>query len=195
MWGIMTPESFLGTGITFIISLLLTLRYKKLKLVLIIAISAVAGSLFSEIIEWNLEGILYGRLITNGLVSICTIGLTKMFIKMFLTLRPKLLKLSNSLEHNSLDYEELTDEEIKQLNEQDSENVFGLPTLILGVFGFLLGPRFLFIPIITLLLGIMLLGSLDKSKGQNPWTFYMGIMFSIIGITLYQTGYTHILNF
>ncbi|TFJ93142.1 hypothetical protein [Lentibacillus salicampi] len=194
MWGIMTLESFLGTGLTFIISLLLTLRYKKMKLVLIIPISAIAGSLFSEIIEWNLEGILYGRLITNGLVSLCTIGLTKMFIKIFLTLRPKLLKLSNFLERNSLDYEELTDKEIKQLNELDSENVFGLPILILGIIGFLFGPQFLFIPIATLLLGVILLGSLDRSKGQNPWTFYMGIMFSIIGIFLHQADYVHILN-
>lgn len=111
MWDIiMSQESFLGTVLTFIISLLLTIKYRKMKPILIISISAIVGSMFSEIIEWNLERIIYGRPITNGLVSLCTIGLTKLYIKILSALRPKLLKLGNFLEQKSLSDEELTDE-------------------------------------------------------------------------------------
>lgn len=123
MWGMITPVDFWGAELAFIISLLLSLRYKKMNTIIIIAISAVAGSLFSEIIEGDLKNLLFGRLIINGLVSLCLIGLTNMVIKIFIILRPKQLKISNFLERFFSDDKNLTIEEIKELNELPSENI------------------------------------------------------------------------
>ena len=72
--------------------------------------------------------------------------------------------------------------------------MFGISTLLLGGAGFLFGPQLLFVPIIALLFGILTYGTLDKSRGHNPWNFYMGITLSIIGIVLHELDYTHILS-
>ncbi|SES62916.1 hypothetical protein SAMN05216389_101143 [Oceanobacillus limi] len=79
------------------------------------------------------------------------------------------------------------------MDELPSENQFGIATLLLGGVGFLFGPQLLFVPIMTLLFGVLTSGTYDRNKEQNPWTFNLGIMFSIIGIVLHQIGYTHIL--
>jgi hypothetical protein len=155
----------------------------------VILISVFVGELYSQSIaeanRWMLAVI-----ILNSLISLCAIGLGRLFIN----IKPKLTKMSKSMAGFFTGDEYLTVEEKEELNAIPSENMFGLSTLLLGGAGFLFGPQLLFVPIIALLFGILTFGTLDKSGGQNPWIFYLGITLSIIGIVLHKVGYVHILS-
>lgn len=160
-----------------------------MKFIFVIIISVVIGTFFSPFISEVNRSIL-DVFLFNCFVSLCALWLVKWFIYM----KPKQLEIYNSIERFFSNNDDLTVEEKEELSKLPSENMFGLPTLILGGVGFLFGPQLLFVPIIALLFGILTFGTLDKSRGQNPWAFYIGITFSIIGIVLHELGYTHILN-
>ncbi|QOR64789.1 hypothetical protein IM538_13075 [Cytobacillus suaedae] len=176
----------MGSIVVFIISLTLRFRFEKMNIFLVIIISVFVGELYSA----EANRLMFVEIIFNFLISLCAIGLGKLLIN----IKPKLTKMSKSTAGFFSGDEDLTVEEKEELDAIPSENMFGLITLLLGGAGFLFGPQLLFVPIISLLIGILTFGTLDKSSGQNPWTFYLGITLSIIGIVLHKVGYVHMLS-
>lgn len=183
----MIMENLLGSILVFIISFSLKLRFKELSFFLVVSVSVVAGTFYSNSIadgnKWVLAVVLFHYIVSLfGIES----------VKLSRYIKSKLIKMNNSVEGFFLNDEDLTEEEKKELNEISSENMYVVATLVLGGAGFLFDPQLLSLPIITLLFGILTSGTLDKSRGHNPWTFYMGMTFSIAGIVLHQIGYVHI---
>lgn len=72
-----------------------------------------------------------------------------------------------------------------------TQNPYGLIGMILGGIAFTFGPEYGWIPVITLLFCVITFFTFDKEKEDNPWTFYLGIALSIIGLVMFIIGETH----
>ncbi|MCP3032756.1 hypothetical protein LF817_15635 [Halobacillus sp. A1] len=182
----------MGTIVVFIISLILSFRFKKLNAILIVAISVAVGTISSIVMDGSqIEGvgITLGReqdIIFNSLISLCTIVIIRLGFKM----RKKLKKIEKVFSSN----EDLTEEEIEVLEKYPSENMFGILALVFGGAGFAFGPQFIVIPLVALVFGLVTLETIDKDRDENPWTFYLGILFSLYGVVLNIMGYTHMIT-
>ncbi|SFF97382.1 hypothetical protein SAMN05216353_11672 [Halobacillus alkaliphilus] len=185
----------MGSILVFIISLLLSFRFKKLSFILIVIISVAIGTIYSVVMEDSEiagVGITLGReqdIIFNSIISLCTIG----FIRLGSIVGRKFNKNDGKLRRLFSDNEDLTEEEIKELEKYPSENMFGMAALILGGAGFAFGPQIIIIPLVTLIFGLVTLETFDERRDENRWTSYMGIAFSLMGVVLNIMGYTHIL--
>ncbi|QFT87971.1 hypothetical protein FIU87_04815 [Bacillus sp. THAF10] len=76
----------------------------------------------------------------------------------------------------------LTEEEAEHLSTIKRQNPFGLVVLILGGASFTFGPVSLTIPVTTIILFLISFGTFDKNREDNPWTFYIGLGLSFIGL-------------
>ncbi|WP_235848970.1 MULTISPECIES: cell division protein FtsK [Bacillaceae] len=90
---------------------------------------------------------------------------------------------------NGLD--DLSIEEKEELNKIKKQNPYGLIVMLMGLTSFLFGPRFVIIPIVTILFGLLTIRTFDKVREDNPWTFYVGLGLAIYGLYLFITGYEH----
>ncbi|HJF32186.1 MAG TPA: cell division protein FtsK [Sporosarcina psychrophila] len=91
--------------------------------------------------------------------------------------------------------ESLSDDEKEYIDKIPSQNPYGLIGLILGGIAFTFGPRYGFIPVITLIFCIVTFFTFDKEKEDNPWTFYVGITLASIGLIMFISGEVHHLIF
>lgn len=85
----------------------------------------------------------------------------------------------------------LSDEEQKYIDSLPKQNPYGLVAMVLGGLSFTFGPGYGFIPIISILFCLFTYRTFDKEKEDNPWTFYIGLMLSIIGLVLFIRGEVH----
>lgn len=88
-------------------------------------------------------------------------------------------------------YEGLSDKEKEYIDRAPTQNPYGLIGLILGGIAFAFGPKYGFIPVITLTYCIVTLFTFDKEKEDNPWPFYLGIALSLIGLSMFIFGEAH----
>lgn len=88
-------------------------------------------------------------------------------------------------------YEGLSDKEKEYMDRAPTQNPYGLIGLILGGIAFAFGPKYGFIPVITLVFCIVTLFTFDQEKEDNPWPFYLGIALSLIGLSMFIVGETH----
>ncbi|MFA9558275.1 cell division protein FtsK [Evansella sp. AB-rgal1] len=91
----------------------------------------------------------------------------------------------------NIDIDDMSVEEQRELSGIKKQNPYGLIVLIMGLISFLFGPRFVIIPVITIILGLFTIRTFDKKTEDNPWTFYMGIALACYGLYLYIMGYEH----
>ncbi|WP_252183579.1 cell division protein FtsK [Rossellomorea vietnamensis] len=73
-------------------------------------------------------------------------------------------------------------------------NPYGVFVLIFGGISFALGPQYVILPVVTLTAAILTIGTFDKEKEDNPWTFILGSILSLTGLYMYIVGASHILN-
>ncbi len=71
------------------------------------------------------------------------------------------------------------------------QNPYGMIVLIMGLVSFLFGPRFVIIPVITIILGLLTIKTFNKKTQDNPWTFYIGLALATYGLYLFTKGYIH----
>ncbi|WP_369824896.1 cell division protein FtsK [Sporosarcina sp. P13] len=87
--------------------------------------------------------------------------------------------------------EGVSDKEKQYMDRFPTQNPYGLISLILGGVAFTFGPQYGFIPVISFTFCIVTLFTFDKEKEDNPWTFYLGIVLSLIGLSMFIGGVTH----
>ncbi|MEK3937645.1 cell division protein FtsK [Sporosarcina sp. FSL W7-1349] len=85
----------------------------------------------------------------------------------------------------------LSDEELEYIDSLPKQNPYGLVAMVLGGLSFIFGPVYGFIPIISILFCLLSYRTFDKEKEDNPWTFYIGLMLSIIGLVMFIRGEVH----
>lgn len=86
---------------------------------------------------------------------------------------------------------EMSVKEQQELNKIKKQNPYGMMVLILGLLSFLFGPRFVIIPVITIIFGLLTIRTFDKKAEDNPWTFYIGLALASYGLYLFIMGYLH----
>lgn len=91
--------------------------------------------------------------------------------------------------------EGLSDKEKEYIEKAPSQNPYGLIGLVIGGAAFAFGPKYGFIPIIGLVFCIVTVFTFDKEKEDNPWTFYLGIALSLIGLIMFFAEEGHNLIF
>lgn len=90
--------------------------------------------------------------------------------------------------------EEISDKEKEDIDRIPTQNPYGFAAMILGGIAFTFGPQYGFIPFIALIFCIVTLFTFDKEKEDTPILFYVGIVLSLIGLSMFIGGATHILN-
>ncbi|WP_153731079.1 cell division protein FtsK [Sporosarcina obsidiansis] len=85
----------------------------------------------------------------------------------------------------------IDDKEKEYLDSIPKQNSFGLISMVLGGVAFTFGPTYGFIPVLSIVFCMSTYKSFDKEKEDNPWTFYIGIALSLIGLVMYIQGVTH----
>jgi uncharacterized membrane protein YphA (DoxX/SURF4 family) len=88
-------------------------------------------------------------------------------------------------------YEGLADDEIKYIEKAPTQNPYGIIGLLIGGVAFAFGPKYGFIPVINLIFCFVTYFTFDREKEDNPWTFYIGIMLSLIGLIMFIKGEIH----
>lgn len=91
--------------------------------------------------------------------------------------------------------EGLPDKEKEYIDRVPSQNPYGLIGLILGGAAFAFGPKYGFIPILGLIFCMVTVFTFDKEKEDNPWTFYIAIVLSLIGLIMFIARDGHHLIF
>lgn len=87
--------------------------------------------------------------------------------------------------------EDLSDKVKEDMDRIPSQNPYGHIGLIFGGIAFVFGPKYGFIPVITLIFCIITLFTFDKEKEDNPWPFYLGIVLSLLGLSMFIMGQEH----
>jgi hypothetical protein len=85
--------------------------------------------------------------------------------------------------HN--DDDDITPEEQAYIDSIKGQNPYGIIVLFLGGLSFAKGYLYIFIPIITILFGIITYRTFDREKEDNPWTFYIGIFLALLGVYMF----------
>lgn len=85
--------------------------------------------------------------------------------------------------------EGLSDDDIKYMDSIPSQNPYGVVGMIISGFAFLF-PQYPFF-VITLTFCIVTFFTFDKEKEDNPWTFIMGIILSLVGLLMFIKGEVH----
>ena len=85
--------------------------------------------------------------------------------------------------------ERFSDDDIKYIDSIPSQNPYGVIGMIISGFAFAF-PKYPF-SVITLIFCIVTFFTFDKEKEDNPWTFIMGIILSLLGLLMFITGEVH----
>lgn len=89
------------------------------------------------------------------------------------------------------DYEGISDYEGELIEEIPTQNPYGLIGMVMGGVSFIFGYAFVIIPIFTIIFCIVTFFTFDKEKEDNPMTFVMGIMLSLLSMCMYIQGDSH----
>lgn len=85
----------------------------------------------------------------------------------------------------------LSENEKEYLDRIVSQNPYGMIGLVLGGIAFVFGPKYGFIPVISLIFCVVTIFTFDKKREDNPWPFYGGILLSLIGLIMFMSGEEH----
>jgi hypothetical protein len=91
------------------------------------------------------------------------------------------------------DDEDFSTSEKEYIDNIKKTNPYGILVFIFGGVSFALGPQYVILPIATLTIAILTIGTFDKEKEDNPWTFMLGSILSLIGLYMNMVGAVHIL--
>lgn len=83
--------------------------------------------------------------------------------------------------------EDSTPEEQADIDNKRGTNPNGMITFFMGGLSFMKGYEYIFIPIITIIFGIITYRTFDKEKEDNRFPFYIGILLAIIGLFTFIT--------
>ncbi|WP_100618201.1 cell division protein FtsK [Bacillus cereus] len=89
------------------------------------------------------------------------------------------------------DDEGISDYEKKLIDRIPTQNPYGLIGMFMGGIAFIFGRIIVIIPLITIIFCIITFFTFDKEKEDNPMTFFVGIMLSLLGIYMYIAGLSH----
>jgi hypothetical protein len=108
----------------------------------------------------------------------------------------KVVTLLNRLKQKFYYYEDedFSLSEKEYIDNIKKANPYGLFVLIFGGISFAFGPQYVILPIVTLTVAMLTIGTFDKEREDNPWTFLMGSILSLTGLYMYIVGAVHILN-
>jgi hypothetical protein len=81
--------------------------------------------------------------------------------------------------------DDITPEEQAHIDSIKGNNPYGMIVFFLGGLSFIIGYMYVFIPIITIIIGLLTFRTFDKEKEDNRWSFYIGIILALIGISLF----------
>ncbi|MBM7602664.1 hypothetical protein JOC75_000634 [Metabacillus crassostreae] len=87
--------------------------------------------------------------------------------------------------------QDLSQDEREYLERIPIQNPYGIAGLIFSAITFMF-PQF-GISFITLIFCIITFFTFDKEKEDNPWTFFIGIILSLLGINMFILGETPLL--
>ena len=85
--------------------------------------------------------------------------------------------------------EGLSDDDIKSIDSIPTQNPYGMVGMMISGIAFLF-PQYAF-SVITLIFCIVTFFTFDKEKEDNPWPFVMGIIFSLLGLSMFIAGEIH----
>jgi hypothetical protein len=107
----------------------------------------------------------------------------------------KIVTLLNSFKQVFYYYddEDFSTSEKEYIDNIKKTNPYGLLVLIFGGVSFTFGPQYVILPVATLIIAILTIGTFDKEKEDNPWTFMLGSILSLIGLYMNIVGAVHIL--
>ncbi|WP_421383376.1 cell division protein FtsK [Bacillus salacetis] len=108
----------------------------------------------------------------------------------------KIVTLLNRLKQVFYYYEDddFSTSEKEYIDNIKKANPYGLIVLMFGGISFAFGPQYVIFPVVTLTVTILTIGTFDKEKEDNPWTFILGAILSLTGLYMYIVGAVHILN-
>ncbi|GLV67252.1 hypothetical protein Bmyc01_59210 [Bacillus mycoides] len=89
------------------------------------------------------------------------------------------------------DDEGISDYEKELIDKIPTQNPYGLIGMVMGGVSFIFGYSLLIIPIITIIFCVVTFFTFDKEKEDNPMTFFVGVMLSLISIYMYIQGDSH----
>ncbi|EOO25925.1 hypothetical protein IIU_06052 [Bacillus cereus VD133] len=89
------------------------------------------------------------------------------------------------------DDEGISDYEKELIDKIPTQNPYGLIGMIMGGVAFIFGHSFVIIPIITIIFCVVTFFTFDKEKEDNPMTFVVGLMLSLLSIYMYIKGLSH----
>lgn len=92
------------------------------------------------------------------------------------------------------DDEDFSASEKEYIERIKKANPYGLFVLMFGGVSFAFGPQYVIFPIVTLSVSILTMGTFDKEKEDNPWTFILGTILSLIGLYMNISGVAHSLK-
>lgn len=84
--------------------------------------------------------------------------------------------------------QDLSQDDREYLDRIPTQNPYGIAGLIFSGITFMF-PQF-GISFITLIFCIITFFTFDKEKEDNPWTFFIGIMLSLLGVKMFILGET-----
>ena len=101
-----------------------------------------------------------------------------------------LIKLKNYI-MDVRESEDLSLEDKKYIEKTPKQNPYGLFTMLIGGIAFTFGNKYVLIPIISIVFGLVTIRTFVKAKEDNIWPFYIGIGLSVIGLVMYMMGYSN----
>ena len=105
----------------------------------------------------------------------------------------RLIEFLNDMKNIDIwgDKDDLSEKEQEQLDRILTQNPYGIIGLVIGGIAFVFGPKYGFLPIISLIFCVVTIFTFDKEREDNPWPFYGGIMLSLIGLIMFISGEEH----
>jgi hypothetical protein len=85
----------------------------------------------------------------------------------------------------------LSETDKEYIDKIPAQNPYGLIGLVIGGIAFVFGPRYGFIPVISLIFCVVTIFTFDKEREDNPWPFYGGIILALIGLIMFMSGVEH----
>lgn len=92
-----------------------------------------------------------------------------------------------SKKENKKHDEDITPEEQQYIDSIKGQNPYAVIVFFMGGVSFMKGYMYVFIPIITIILGLITYRTFDREKQDNQWFFYIGILLALIGIFTFIT--------
>jgi hypothetical protein len=106
----------------------------------------------------------------------------------------KIIAFLNKIKHMDIigdRHDGISAQEKEYIESIKGQNPYGILGLIMGGVSFAFGPQYGFIPVFTIIFCIVTYFTYDKDTEDNPWTFYLGLSLSSIGLYMFIVGKLH----